>query len=335
VKSTKPRNTKGKAIAPLKAMSAKKSNPGKNPPSRASAKKKDRPAGKPSEKSSEKEKKPTVLKKTVKKKLPASPAPAAKKTAASKPPAKSAGVDAKAVKKKVATTPKTVKKTAAKKPAKISSKKASPVLKRSSQATKERKPIKAGKEKIPEKTKVRKTAGTKKSGARVLKPVPPKQQKKVGSRAKGPEKKSTSRGKGKKAFEHIVRAELPEEYGENELIVMAVDPNVVFVDWEIKKEEATEALDGFTMRVFDVTEGESLGLHSDSFFDIKIEGRVGSGFFEFDMPGREVAVEIGLYDNGKFLPILRSPAVSMPGLLVSDELGITNKMVESGIPVGY
>ncbi len=133
----------------------------------------------------------------------------------------------------------------------------------------------------------------------------------------------------------MARAELPQEYGENELIVMAVDPNVLFVDWEIKKEEAPEARDGFTMRVFDVTGSELPRLSREVYFDLKIEGRVGCGFFELGMPGREVAIEIGFHDNGKFLPILYSSAVSMPELLRSDELGIAKEMLEPGVPVGY
>jgi len=128
---------------------------------------------------------------------------------------------------------------------------------------------------------------------------------------------------------------LPDEYGENELILMAVDPDVVFVDWEIRKDEVPEAKDGLTMRVFDVTWSESATLYRDGFLDIKIGGRVGSGFFGLGMAGREVAVEIGFFDKGKFLPILCSQVVSMPRLLVSDELGIARKLFESGIPLGY
>jgi hypothetical protein len=320
----KTRNTKGKTVAPTKAVAAKKRDPGKKPPSGAPVKKNGKPAGKPSEKSASLKK---AVKKSskVRKNLPASPAPAAKKKLVSKPHSKPAGVKAKTVKKKVA-TPKTVTKTAGKKPSKVSIPKASPSSK---------KPLRIAREKIPEKTKARKAAGSKKSNVRVIKPVLLKQQEKVGSRAEGPEERSASREKGDKVFENITQPELPKEYGENELILMAVDPNVVFVDWEIKKEEVAEAKEGLTMRVFDVTRSKSLGLREDVFLNIKIEGRVGSGFFELRMPGREVAIEIGLYDNGKFLPILRSPALLMPRLLVADELGITKKMFESGIPVGY
>lgn len=130
--------------------------------------------------------------------------------------------------------------------------------------------------------------------------------------------------------------ELPQEYGESEVIVMPVDPHVIFVDWEIRKEEIPAEDSIITMRVFDATTGytdsESL---AKKFFELRLEGRIGSGFFDIGMPGRNVAVEIGLDYNGTFLPILESPAVSMPEIVVFDELGIAQKLFESGVPVGY
>ncbi len=327
----KTRNTKGKTIPPAKAVPAKKNAPGKNPPSLTSAKKKAKSAGKPPEKSAEAGERSLSLKKAVKKSLkvrknlPAGPAPAAKKKSAGKPPLKPAGAKSKTVKKKIATAL-AVRKTAGNRPSKIA-------LPEAAQASK--KSLRVEKKKVSEKTKPREAAGTKKAKMRLIKPVLPKQKRKVGGGAKNRKTKSVPRERGDKVLEDIVRAELPEEYGENELILMAVDPNVVFVDWEIKKEEVPEAKDGFTMRVFDVTGSESLRVSRDVFLDMKLEGRVGRGFFELRMPGREVAIEIGRYGNGKFLPILRSLSVMMPRLLASDELGVAKKMFESGIPVGY
>jgi hypothetical protein len=322
-------NTKGKTVVPSKKASARKVDQRNTPASRASTENKKKPAAKSSVKSPEKEKKSALLRKTAKKslkdkkKLPAGPAPAAKKASVKKAPAKSPKIDAKVVKKK-ASSPKTkaVRKTAAK-----------IALPKDSKAPK--KPSPKTKEKIPGKIKVKKPAGTKKIGGRLVKPATSRQRRKVSSPARGQKKKSTSRTKNKNELNTIPRTQLPDEYGENELILMAVDPDLVFVDWEIKKEETPEAKDGFTMRVFGVTRSESVRLRRDSFFDIKIEGRVGSGFFELGMPGREVSVEIGFFDKGRFLPILSSRVVSMPGLLVSDELGIAKKLFESGIPIGY
>ena len=224
---------KGKDHPPAKAVPAKKNAPGKNPPSLTSAKKKAKSAGKPPEKSAEAGEKSLSLKKAVKKSLkvrknlPAGPAPAAKKKSAGNPPLKPAGAKSKTVKKKVAAAF-AVRKTAGNRPSKIAPPKASPASKKS---------LRVEKKKVPEKTKPREAAGTKKAKMRLITPALPKQKRKVGGRAKDRKTKSVPRERGDKVLEDIVRAELPEEYGENELILMAVDPNVVFVDWEIKKKK--------------------------------------------------------------------------------------------------
>ncbi|MDA8240520.1 MAG: DUF4912 domain-containing protein [Nitrospiraceae bacterium] len=129
--------------------------------------------------------------------------------------------------------------------------------------------------------------------------------------------------------------ELPREYGENEVILMSVDPHVIFVDWEIKKEQAPDGTP-IIMRVFDVTPGEgSSGFHRDRFFDLNLDGRIGSEFFEIGMPGREVTIEIGFCQGENFSAVLKSEKVSMPELVVPDELGIAQKLFESGVPAGY
>ena len=134
----------------------------------------------------------------------------------------------------------------------------------------------------------------------------------------------------------VVRRELPEEYGENEVILMPVDPNVIFVDWEIKKEEIPAADTSIAMRVFDTTTAQAApDFPAKWCFDVPLDGRIGSDFFDIGMPGRDVAIEIGIHRNGKFSPILRSGKVHMPESIVFDELGIVQKLTEAGIPVGY
>lgn len=321
----KTRTKKGKTPASSKAAPAKKGGPEKKTSSRVFADKKGRPSVKRSEKSSDSLKGDLKTHFKVRKNSSEDLSPSAKEMPASKLPQKSAGVKAKTIKKKV-TALNTVRETKSGGPSKAPPSKTSPTPKKSSPGDTK---------KITQKTKGRKAAGRKKLNALVLTPLSPGKKRKIGSATKGPEKINTFRGKDKKTFENVSRAGLPEEYGENELIVMAVDPNVVFVDWEIKKEKAAEAHEGFTMRVFDVTGNESLRISRDFLFDLKIEGRVGSGFFELGMPGREVKMEIGLYDNGRFLPILRSLSVSMPRLPVSDKLGIAKKIFGPGMPIGY
>lgn len=145
---------------------------------------------------------------------------------------------------------------------------------------------------------------------------------------------------GKEAGEEDIRenfvAALPEEYGENALIAMAVDPNTIFVDWEIVPGEIAGKEGDLTLRFHDITGIEFDGSNANAVIDIKIPQRVGNGFFVINMPGRDVIVEAGIVrPEGRFLTVMRSEVVSFPFLLTFDDLGIVQKLIISGIPVGY
>lgn len=130
--------------------------------------------------------------------------------------------------------------------------------------------------------------------------------------------------------------ELPEEYGQNELLTMAVDPNVLFVSWEIIP-VAIAGMDGeITLRVYDVTGVVFNGINAHRFVDLTVQERVGSDFFAINMPGREAVIELGVVSaEGWFRTIMRSRRIAFPQLLAPDELGIIQKLSSSGMPVGY
>jgi len=140
----------------------------------------------------------------------------------------------------------------------------------------------------------------------------------------------------KEEAEEIFFGRLPEEYGENSVIALAVDPNTVFVDWEVIPKDISDIEGDLNLRFYDITGIEFNDWNAQSFFDVLINKRVGSGFFEIRMPGRDVVVAVGILNavNG-FMPIVRSDMVSFPELLAFDELGIVQNLFESGIPVGY
>ncbi len=306
----KTRNAKKKKDDTPNALPAKEKIPGNDAASQASPGKKNKPARIPSDKSLGKQKKSSVLKKTVKKPLkdkkdlPARSAKAAKKASVSKSPSKKAEI----------------KDTLVTLPAPATTEKVSP----------------GAKKEVLKKIRAVGTIWTKKTTVPGIKPFPAKKPERVTKPATGREGKKAPLQKNKEVLQRVSHIELPEEYGENDLIVIAVDPNMIYVDWEIRKKEARRASDGFTMRIFDVTKGgETLNKARESFLDIQIKDRVGRAFFELGVPGRKVTIEIGYYERGKFLPVLRSSAVSLPRLLTIDELGFALKLLESGIPVGY
>ncbi len=129
---------------------------------------------------------------------------------------------------------------------------------------------------------------------------------------------------------------LPEEYGENAIIAMVVDPNTVFVDWEVVPREIAGKEGDLMLRFYDVTGTRFDGNNAHAILDVSITQRVGSGFFAICMPGRDVIVEAGIVrPDGSFHGVVRSDVVSFPFLLTFDDLGILQGLFATDIPVGY
>jgi hypothetical protein len=150
----------------------------------------------------------------------------------------------------------------------------------------------------------------------------------------GREKKNAARssaqgGPGKAG----ARSVLPEEYGENDLLLIAVDPEVVYASWEITRLDASRR-GRLKMRLSDVTGINPAGDGGGRFLDFTLAERVGSGFFDVGMSGREVVAEIGNIRGGRFVPILRSGMVSFPVAFPPGESGIREEP-ESDTPIGY
>jgi len=85
---------------------------------------------------------------------------------------------------------------------------------------------------------------------------------------------------------------------------MAVDPNTIFVDWEIVPGEIAGKEGDLTLRFHDSTGIEFDGSNANAVIDIRIPQRVGNGFFVINMPGRDVIVEAGIVSpEGRFLAV--------------------------------
>lgn len=129
---------------------------------------------------------------------------------------------------------------------------------------------------------------------------------------------------------------LPSEYGENMLLPMPVDPVTLFVSWEIIPRVLAAFRGEIVLRLYDVTGVDFTGLNAHRFVDFYLHDRVGDEFLRADMPGREAIAEIGILPpGGHFTPILRSRRFFFPAPVGPDELGIGQKLSDSGIPFGY
>lgn len=130
--------------------------------------------------------------------------------------------------------------------------------------------------------------------------------------------------------------QLPQEYGENELLLMEVDPLIVFVSWEIRPDDISSETGRLALRVYDVTGIDFDGANAVRFFDIPLRKRADSKFFDIKMQGKDIIMQIGLlHPDGTFKTIKQSNRVSMPELQTFDEFGLTGPFSGPETLIGY
>lgn len=126
--------------------------------------------------------------------------------------------------------------------------------------------------------------------------------------------------------------ELPGQYGEDKITVLARDPRWIYAYWEI----TPKAFDGvrkrlgeefnsakMALRVYDVSNIDFNGSNAHVFFDISINQYADNWYIETGGPGKSFCVDVGyLLPAGRFITIVRSNAVRMP---VEGPSGITDE----------
>jgi uncharacterized protein len=133
---------------------------------------------------------------------------------------------------------------------------------------------------------------------------------------------------GQKFAERIF--DIPNDYGDNKIVLMVRDPWTVFCYWEIRRdvEERTKALireRGLTpqksiLRVYQVLGGEQEpNLNAVNEFELR--GWATSWYVHVDEPGKEWMVDIGIVaDNGEFFCLARSNRVRTPANYMSETI---------------
>ena len=115
-------------------------------------------------------------------------------------------------------------------------------------------------------------------------------------------------------------AAIPEGYGVDRVGAMAVDPERLFVYWELTdgaieraRKRADDAEAPVVLRVYETTGRIFDGTNAHGHFDHKIDRADRRWFFDIDKPGSEVVVELGLQlDGDRFAKIARSRRVEFP-----------------------
>jgi len=126
---------------------------------------------------------------------------------------------------------------------------------------------------------------------------------------------------------------LPEEYGENSIALMIVDPRKLFIYWEVKEDTCRKYTGSLNVRLYDITSIDFEGINANSSFDIVMNDRIGSLYIDVS-PDREFIAEIGFIDAaGFFITIARSNKVSTPRAEAVEEGVLPPRLYETGLPI--
>lgn len=242
---------------------------------------------------------------------------------------------------------KTTRKTAKKetKEVKVKKKKAiGKVVKKETKKVKVRKEEKAKKKKVAIKTKKKVTPTI---GKRVsIKKTPQKPSKMITDREVALPKKAVPgrpkmvlRPEKEERYPPLPIEILPEEYGEDSIALMTVDPRKLFIYWEVTEDTFKKYAGNLTIRVYDVTGIDFNGTNTKSYFDITMNNRIGSWYIDVN-PEKAFIADIGIIDPaGVFITAIRSNKVATPRAEVAEGGVLPPKLYETGLPksppIGY
>lgn len=114
---------------------------------------------------------------------------------------------------------------------------------------------------------------------------------------------------------------LPPFYGRDVVKVMVQSPTVLFIYWEITwprmrmiasylQADYRQIQKG--LRIYDVTDRMFDGGNAHSIRDVMVETDAHNWFIHDVEPNRTYIADFGLYEHGRFCPILRSEPVATP-----------------------
>jgi hypothetical protein len=217
---------------------------------------------------------------------------------------------------------------------------------------KEAKRVKVKKEQEAEKKKVAKKAKKKVTylpGKKVeIKQSTAKPQKKIMHKEVSvPEKKARRKKKAllpqkEERYPPLPVEILPEEYGEDSIALMTVDPRKLFVYWEVTEETFAKHKGILNIRLYDVIGIEFDDANAKSCFDIVVNSGIGNLYLVVN-PEKEFIADIGIVDSsGTFSVVAKSNRVSTPRAEVMEKGILPQRLYETGVetglpipPIGY
>lgn len=126
---------------------------------------------------------------------------------------------------------------------------------------------------------------------------------------------------------------IPEEYGEDAIAIMTVEPRKLFIYWEVSKDTLLVHRGDIALRLYDVTSIDFDGENANSYIDLTLYKRVGDLYIDVQ-PEREYIADIGVRDRtGSFTTIARSNKVSTPPEGRAEKEILHPRIYQVGIPV--
>ncbi|OQZ02206.1 MAG: hypothetical protein B6D35_01650 [Candidatus Brocadia sp. UTAMX2] len=134
-------------------------------------------------------------------------------------------------------------------------------------------------------------------------------------------------------------SELPEDYGDNRVVLMVRDTECLFAYWELRKEILDNILSTLgsmahsakiVLRVYDVTDVLFNGNNAHTYFDIEVTDGTRSWYIHTGKPNRSFYADIGfITPNGTFRLVARSNPVKTPPSGVSEVIDETWMSIEA------
>jgi hypothetical protein len=126
---------------------------------------------------------------------------------------------------------------------------------------------------------------------------------------------------------------LPEEYGEDSIALMIVDPRKLFIYWEITAGTLKKYVGNVNIRLYDVTGVDFDGMNARSYLDIAVNNRIGSQYIDVE-PEKEFIADIGIIDHtAVFITVARSNRTSTPRAEITEEGSLPHRLYETGLPI--
>ncbi len=137
----------------------------------------------------------------------------------------------------------------------------------------------------------------------------------------------------KKIYPPLPKGIIPEEYGEDAVALMTVDPMNLFIYWEVSEDTLAGHKGNITIRLYDVTGVDFNGMNANSYLDLIVDKRIGDLYLDVH-PGRDYVADIGVKDPlGIFISMARSNKATTPYGGMAEKGIFPHKIYETGLPI--